>query len=781
MGHHLVSEFITEDFRASVQEVLDRALQGVESANFEFPLITKNGARVEVLLNATSRRDAKGRVVGVVGIGQDITARIAQEQEYIRLIDTANAPIFGVDLKGNVTVWNKCAADLTGYSADDTLGRHLVKEFITSDFRASVQRVLDMALQGVETANFEFPIIAKDGSKKLEVLLNATSRRDTEGRVVGMVGIGQDITDAHMKREAELKQREAEAARAAQSTISAHVYHEIRNVVGAVLALAERTRETVELALLEKSQEAVAQLPVKVTRLTDHQRIVCKHAVDTLNDMLDVAKMENGTYTPRSEVVDLGELCRRAAHLQGPRLNKGVEMKIQCPQEGECFILSDPVLLVQYLTNLLSNAAKFTAEGCVLVLCDVKPMDGQWVQITLGVGDSGPGIRQEDHERVLQAFTTGDAVPREDMPSTRSTGIGLRLANLIAQILGQNGASAAQTQKSRDRQALFIESPPAAPALRENLSGGGPGTYLFLNVRATIAPDVQVERHNRLKNSGGYQTGECGVLGGPLSPSGVLRVLVVDDQRTMRQMVTMLFQQLAVKFPGLRVVVRTALSGEEAARLVHTTTPGFHLITLDEQMSATYCAQLKLEQENSGASFDPSKTCEFDDDRLSNAKRRNAFFESESVNHDIEDGDGTWTGHHTISVIRQQLLHDNITNIPIMFNLTGNVLEEDRLMYMRAGSNGVLPKPCKMNDLLEVMEKVLPDLIEAGVVKRREDASIVTFDALCTLVPAGGKKDKDAAEEPQRGNGDTFMHPPAGLGRREETSPPPAGNGKGKA
>ena len=52
---------------------------------------------------------------------------------------------------------------------------------------------------------------------------------------------------------------------------------------------------------------------------------------------------------------------------------------------------------------------------------------------------------------------------------------------------------------------------------------------------------------------------------------------------------------------------------------------------------------LKLEQESKNFNFDPSKSCEFDDDRLSNAKRRNAFFESESVNHWIEDGDGTWT------------------------------------------------------------------------------------------------------------------------------------------
>jgi PAS domain-containing protein len=112
-------------------QVLDDALQGNETANFEFPLITKSGTRVEILLNATTRRDEHGRVIGVVGIGQDITARIAQEQEYIRLIDTANAPIFGVDQRGLVNVWNRCASRVTGYGREEVMGQNLVEQFVT--------------------------------------------------------------------------------------------------------------------------------------------------------------------------------------------------------------------------------------------------------------------------------------------------------------------------------------------------------------------------------------------------------------------------------------------------------------------------------------------------------------------------------------------------------------------------------------------------------------------------------------------------------------------------
>ncbi|KAL7532463.1 LOW QUALITY PROTEIN: hypothetical protein ACHAXR_004642, partial [Thalassiosira sp. AJA248-18] len=188
LGHSLVQEFITNDYQASVQAVLDRALDGVETANFEFPLITKAGARIEVLLNATTRRDEHGKVIGVVGIGQDIT-----EREYAKLIDTANAPIFGVDTEGKVNVWNKCARKLVGYTPNEVMGKNLVKEFITDEFKTAVQAVLDQAFCGDETANFEFPLMTKAGVR-LEVLLNATTRRDEQGNIIGVVGIGQDIT-----------------------------------------------------------------------------------------------------------------------------------------------------------------------------------------------------------------------------------------------------------------------------------------------------------------------------------------------------------------------------------------------------------------------------------------------------------------------------------------------------------------------------------------------------------------------------------------------------------
>ena len=205
--------FITKEFQRTVKEVLDNALKGRETANCEFPLYTKGQQRVHILLNATSRRDANGSVVGVIGVGQDITERKLVEAEKTRVaqelqtfIDTANAPIFGIDAHGLVNEWNNKAAEITKFSREEVLGKDLVEVYISLDYRASVRQVLSNALQGQVTANFEFPLCTKD-NKCVEVLLNATPRTDASGRIVGMLGVGQDIT--------ERKQVEAEKTRVA--------------------------------------------------------------------------------------------------------------------------------------------------------------------------------------------------------------------------------------------------------------------------------------------------------------------------------------------------------------------------------------------------------------------------------------------------------------------------------------------------------------------------------------------------------------------------------------
>jgi len=134
-------------------------------------------------------------------VGQDISEldKLRTESESVakelrQFIETANAPIFGIDADGNVNEWNQTAEKITGFTKDEVLGKDLVETYITEDYRKAVKEVLDNALKGKETANYEFPLFTK-GGKRVMVLLNSSTRRNVEGQIVGVLGVGQDISE----------------------------------------------------------------------------------------------------------------------------------------------------------------------------------------------------------------------------------------------------------------------------------------------------------------------------------------------------------------------------------------------------------------------------------------------------------------------------------------------------------------------------------------------------------------------------------------------------------
>jgi PAS domain S-box-containing protein len=177
-------------------------LRGNETSNYELEFRTKSNEIRYLLVNATTRRDANNHVVGVVGVAQDVTeaakhdrAVAAMARELRQLVDTANAPIFGIDILGNVNEWNDKTAEITGFSKDEALNKPLVSTFIVPKLRESVQNILDNALKGNETSNYELEFRTKTNEIRY-LLVNATTRRGAECNIVGVVGVAQDVTEA---------------------------------------------------------------------------------------------------------------------------------------------------------------------------------------------------------------------------------------------------------------------------------------------------------------------------------------------------------------------------------------------------------------------------------------------------------------------------------------------------------------------------------------------------------------------------------------------------------
>ncbi|ETN12516.1 hypothetical protein, variant [Phytophthora nicotianae INRA-310] len=403
VGEMYVETIISEEFKAVTYDIMCKALQGNETASFELALTTKTGRKVNILLNATARFDQHGQIVGVVGIGQDITDRIAQEQEYTRLIDSANAPIFGVDVNGCVNIWNKKAAEITQYTPMDVMGENLVEKFITEDYRKAVGLVFSKACEGTETANFEFPLMTKAG-RRLEILLNATSRFNEHGEVMGV-----DYTARkHME--------------AAKVNFLASFSHELRTPLNGVLGMLELLKEQP----LDKSIERYVHMAYVSGSLL----------LNLINDILDLSKIEAGHLEISTAPFQMHDLLDYSIEIfKFKAKERGLKLELKCGDNVPKAVIGDVVRLRQVLLNLLSNAIKFTNEGSITVACSVvhsPELPPQFKKLLFQVIDTGIGMDAEEKMRLFSLFTKLERT-RQNNPT--GSGLGLAICKQLAELM----------------------------------------------------------------------------------------------------------------------------------------------------------------------------------------------------------------------------------------------------------------------------------------------------------------------------------------------------------
>ncbi|RLN98606.1 hypothetical protein BBJ28_00008324 [Nothophytophthora sp. Chile5] len=408
MGENLVETFISPEYRPIVADVFNKALAGIETANFEFPLITRPGTRIEILLNATPRNDMHGNIVGVVGIGQDITDRIAQEHEYFRLIDTANAPIFGVDTFGCINEWNQKIEEITGYHKSAVLGLSLVDAFITSGNRSEVRMLLNQALIGMDVGEMELPMTTVAG-RSLLLLVNASSKKDTHGYIRGVIGVGQDYTaKKHME--------------AARVNFLASFSHELRTPLNGVLGMLELLREQ----KLDKTPERYVHMAYISGSLL----------LNLINDILDLSKIEAGHMEISADPFQMQDLLEYSLEIfKFKAREKHVKLTLECsPNVPKCAV-GDVSRLRQVLLNLLSNAIKFTNKGSITVRCSTVPspdLPKHCVKLLFQVIDTGVGMDDEEKSRLFSLFMKLERT-RKNNPT--GSGLGLAICKQLVELM----------------------------------------------------------------------------------------------------------------------------------------------------------------------------------------------------------------------------------------------------------------------------------------------------------------------------------------------------------
>ncbi|KAK1592078.1 hypothetical protein Q3G72_019053 [Acer saccharum] len=127
--------------------------------------------------------------------GVDELTSVAREM--VRLIETATAPIFAVDVHGRINGWNAKVAELTGLSVEEAMGKSLVHDLVYKEYEETVDNLLHNALRGEEDKNVELKLrtFGSENTKKaVFVVVNACSSKDYTNNIVGVCFVGQDIT-----------------------------------------------------------------------------------------------------------------------------------------------------------------------------------------------------------------------------------------------------------------------------------------------------------------------------------------------------------------------------------------------------------------------------------------------------------------------------------------------------------------------------------------------------------------------------------------------------------
>ncbi|CAN5238421.1 hypothetical protein BH10PSE1_BH10PSE1_26570 [soil metagenome] len=306
--------------------------------------------------------------------------------------------------------------------------------------------------------------------------LRVQDRRTSAG---GTVTVVNDITDLKRDARALAEARDAaDAANRAKSAFLANMSHEIRTPLNGVIGLAQALART--------------DLTPEQTEMLDLIQSSGQTLQTLLSDILDLARVESGRLEIASEPYELSRAVQEAAQLYAASAaEKGLQFFVDIEPDAEVWALGDVVRVKQILTNLVSNAVKFTSQGFVslTVACGAAADGAPFLRFT--VEDTGVGFDADARERLFNRFEQAD-----DTITRRFGGTGLGLA--ICRQLAEMMQGELDCESEPDGGSAFILTLPLiraeAPAAAQAVEYAADGESDFASVRVLLADDHPTNR-----------------------------------------------------------------------------------------------------------------------------------------------------------------------------------------------------------------------------------------------------------------------------------------------
>ncbi len=407
-----------EPIKSGFDALVAKARRGSADVR-EWTYVRQDGKTFPVELSISARRDVKGTILGYVVIAADIgerkrvEARLRQSEARSRsIIDTAIDAIITIDARGHIHHVNPAVERLFGHSSTELLAESVNVLMPPPKGEAPDDWFAAAASTGGQR---EVVAVRKDGSQFPAELAVSEFQIDQKRYFTGVI---RDISD----RLAAQRAKELERVERLQSEFVSTVSHELRTPLTSIRG-----------ALGLVAAGVTGPLPKEAKEYVDIALSNADRLVRLINDILDIEKMQSGSMEFRYRTVDLGQVVKSAiaaneAFAAAHRVKLSLTTAIP---PGE--VLVDPDRLIQVLTNLISNATKFSPPDASVELRVDRILD----RFRVGVRDHGPGIPEEFKERIFQRFAQADS------STTRKkggTGLGLSISKtILANMGGQIG------------------------------------------------------------------------------------------------------------------------------------------------------------------------------------------------------------------------------------------------------------------------------------------------------------------------------------------------------
>ena len=412
---------------------------------YQFIIGTSLLLLLSLIWNAYMRRQIRQR--------KSAERALSDQFEFMRaLVNGTPHPIYVRDREGVLKTCNDSYLNAFSARREEVIGKTVMQ---TCDLLSNECEARDYQADYLRVMREGTPLVTdrplRIGEKTLTIYHWILPYRDSLGEVQGIIGGWIDISERHqLLDELRTAKELADDANRAKSTFLATMSHEIRTPMNAVIGLLELTLKRADHGHLDRPSIEVAYNSAK-------------DLLELIGDILDIARIESGRLNLSPERVNLHQLAHSVMRIfDGLARQKNLTLDLRFDATDDLpDVLIDPLRLKQILTNLISNAIKFTQQGRVTLEINLLPAGTpERTELHLSVKDTGIGISERDQARLFEPFAQAQ---NSGQLALNGAGLGLVICRSLCEMMG--GTLVLSSQESAGTQVqIKLEVPTLTPS-----------------------------------------------------------------------------------------------------------------------------------------------------------------------------------------------------------------------------------------------------------------------------------------------------------------------------